>query len=273
MAEADINAKIIHMDPYKDPDEFIKALGPEKFNERIAQAENSYLFCWGLDIKDYDINDPTEKTKFLVYLSEQIVAAGGMIGWEEYAEAASKKFGIDKKTLKSFISNKISTSPELQTAMVNRTPPPKPAARSVKNKITGEIKSQQKLLTWLPEDVGLYGYIKDHIKPEDFSEGIYRDLAKELFAQLEQGFANVPGILAHIPEELKDEAAACFSTPLEESYRQERGKALTELIYNIRFAALKKREADAGNDIVIKQQCIMERRDLEKFKRDGISIG
>ncbi len=271
LSEADIDAKIIHMDPYKDPDEFIKALGPEKFNERINTAENSYLFTWGLDIKDYDLNDPTEKTKFLVYLSDQIIAAGGMIGWEGYADAACKKFDLDKKTLRDFISNKISTSPELQTANVKTTPKPKPP-RNRSAAVPGEIRSQQKLLTWLPEDVGLYTYIKDHISPEDFSEGIYRGLAKELFTQLEQGYANVPHILAHLPDEAMEDAAACFSTPLEDSYKAEKGKALTELIYNIKFAALKKREAEAGSDIALKQQCIMERRALEQFKRNGISI-
>ena len=270
LAEADIHAKIIHMDPYKDPDEFIKALGPEQFNERINEAENSYLFTWGLDIQKYDMNDPTEKTDFLKYLAESIIAAGGMIGWEGYVDAACKKFNLDKKTLRDFISNKISASPEIQTANVNSSPKPKPVrSRTV---ITGEIRAQQKLLTWLPEDPGLYVYIKDYITPEDFSEGIYRGLAKELFTQLEQGYANVPHILANIPDEAMEEAAACFSTPLEEGYKAEKGKALTELIYNIKFSALKKREAEAGGDIALKQQCIMERMALDKFKRDGITV-
>ncbi len=273
LAEADIDAKIIHMDPYKDPDEFIKALGAEEFSRRINEAENSYLFRWGLDIKDYDVNDPTEKTKFLIYLSEQIIAAGGMIGWEEYADAACRKFDLDKKTLKSYISNKISESPELMTANVNSPPKPRPAAVRQQSRVTGEIRSQQKLLTWLPEDVGLYPYIKDYISPEDFSEGIYRELAKELFEQMAQGYANVPHILAHLQDDVMEEAAACFSTPLEDSYKAERGKALTELIYNIKFAALKRREAETGGDLALKQQCIAERRKLEDFRRKGIVIG
>ena len=37
--QAGLRARVLHMDPYKDPDEFIKALGSEKFQERIDQAE------------------------------------------------------------------------------------------------------------------------------------------------------------------------------------------------------------------------------------------
>ena len=32
------------MRPYKDPDEFIKALGAAAYQERINQAENSFMF-------------------------------------------------------------------------------------------------------------------------------------------------------------------------------------------------------------------------------------
>ena len=32
------------MQPYKDPDEFIKALGADAYQERIDQAENSFMF-------------------------------------------------------------------------------------------------------------------------------------------------------------------------------------------------------------------------------------
>lgn len=32
------------MKPYKDPDEFIKALGAEEYQKRIDTAENSFMF-------------------------------------------------------------------------------------------------------------------------------------------------------------------------------------------------------------------------------------
>ena len=52
------------MDPYKDPDEFIKNLGAEAFEERIEQARNGFLFQLEMLEKDYDMNDPEGKTAF-----------------------------------------------------------------------------------------------------------------------------------------------------------------------------------------------------------------
>ena len=43
LREAGLTGKVINMRPYKDPDEFIKNLGKEAFQERIDQAENSFL--------------------------------------------------------------------------------------------------------------------------------------------------------------------------------------------------------------------------------------
>ena len=55
---AGISAKVIRMDPYKDPDEFIKNLGAEEFERRIGNARNGFLF--GLEVlqKEYDMESP-----------------------------------------------------------------------------------------------------------------------------------------------------------------------------------------------------------------------
>ena len=48
LKEAGLTTKVINMQPYKDPDEFIKALGAEAFQERIDKAENSFMYEIGV---------------------------------------------------------------------------------------------------------------------------------------------------------------------------------------------------------------------------------
>ena len=55
---------MISLEPYKDPDEFIKNLGAEAFQERIDHAENSFLFEIRMLEREYDLNDPEKKTEF-----------------------------------------------------------------------------------------------------------------------------------------------------------------------------------------------------------------
>ena len=61
---AGISTRVLHMDPYKDPDEFIKTLGAEAFQERIDQAVNSFLFEISILERDFDMRDPEGKTGF-----------------------------------------------------------------------------------------------------------------------------------------------------------------------------------------------------------------
>ena len=44
LKEAGMTGRVINLEPYKDPDEFIKALGGEEFQKRLDHAENSFFF-------------------------------------------------------------------------------------------------------------------------------------------------------------------------------------------------------------------------------------
>ena len=64
LKDAGITAKIIRMEPYKDPDEFIKNLGAEAFEERIEKARNGFMFSLEILERDYDLKSPEGKTGF-----------------------------------------------------------------------------------------------------------------------------------------------------------------------------------------------------------------
>ena len=52
------------MKPYKDPDEFIKALGAEEYEKRIQKARNSFYYEIDVLKNEFDFSDPEQKTKF-----------------------------------------------------------------------------------------------------------------------------------------------------------------------------------------------------------------
>ena len=91
---AGVSTKVLHMDPYKDPDEFIKALGTDAFQERIDQAENSFLFELSVLQKDYDMKDPESKTRFFQAVAAKIAEFELEIERENYIEAVAEKYQI-----------------------------------------------------------------------------------------------------------------------------------------------------------------------------------
>ena len=44
LREAGVNSRVVDLKPYKDPDEFIKNMGAEAFEERLNQSPDSFMF-------------------------------------------------------------------------------------------------------------------------------------------------------------------------------------------------------------------------------------
>ena len=80
LKEAGLTAKVINMRPYKDPDEFIKALGAEEYQKRIDEAENSFMFEVRMLERDYDLADPESKTKFFYAVARKMPEFRGRTG-------------------------------------------------------------------------------------------------------------------------------------------------------------------------------------------------
>lgn len=65
---------------------------------------------------------------------------------------------------------------------------PRPVKRQEqKEKDSGILTSQRLILTWLTEYPGLFATVKSCVKPEDFSDTLYRKVASMLYEQLEHG--------------------------------------------------------------------------------------
>ena len=99
---AGITAKVIHMEPYKDPDEFIKAEGGEKFQERIDQAENSFLFELSVMEQNYQMTDPESKTLFFREVAAKLIEFDQELERENYIEAVAVRYHVGFENLRKW---------------------------------------------------------------------------------------------------------------------------------------------------------------------------
>ena len=88
------------MEPYKDPDEFIKNLGTEAFEERINKARNGFLFSLEILEKEYDMNSPEGKTAFHKEAAKRLTMFEEEIERNNYIEAVAGKYRIGYEELK-----------------------------------------------------------------------------------------------------------------------------------------------------------------------------
>lgn len=71
--EAGLDADIVHLEPYKDPDEFIRAESAQKFEERLLSAEDSFMFEVRNLYKGYDLHNPERTQDMLVEFGQTLV--------------------------------------------------------------------------------------------------------------------------------------------------------------------------------------------------------
>lgn len=267
LKEAGLSVKVINMKPYKDPDEFIKALGAEEFKKRIEEAQNSFFYEIDVLEQQFDFSDPEEKTRFFNETAKRLLVFQEELERNIYIEAIANKYHIGFDNLKRLVNQYgsqiiVSKYTELEPRVIKE---PK------KNKSEEGIKRSQKiLLTWLIEDVRLFEKIKGIITPSDFTMDLYKQAASMLFEQYEKDGTVVPAKIMNYFESAEEqkEIASLFNTELRvEMNVSERQKAFEETVLKIKKHSLDElsREAIEKNDIVKLQEIIREQHNLQKL--------
>ena len=104
LKEAGISTKVLNMEPYKDPDEFIRNLGTEAFEERIRQASNSFLWEIRILKKGYDLQDPEQQTAFQRAAAEKLADFPEALERDNYIRAVSGEQGIPYEDLRRLVN-------------------------------------------------------------------------------------------------------------------------------------------------------------------------
>jgi len=176
LKEAGLTGKVLSLEPYKDPDEFIKNRGQEAFKERIAKAENSFFFELRMLERDYDLNDPEAKTKFHREIARKLCGFGEEVERENYMEAVALKYHISFESLRKLVF-----SHAARNGMASPAVRPKPGIQKKKDPEENKKKPQKILLTWLVEEPHIYQKIKKYISPGDFTEDLYKKNSRKAF--------------------------------------------------------------------------------------------
>lgn len=271
LKEAGLTAKVINMSPHKDPDEFIKALGAEAFQQRIDEAENSFLFEIRILQREYNLKDPESKTSFFKEVAKRILSFPEELERENYIEAVASKYHVGFEQLRNMVKHHGTRG----AYTVKEKTPLKSGIQKDKKKTDGMKQSQQLLLTWLIEDTRLFKVVEPYIGPEDFTESIYREVARMLFDQYYKGELNPARIISCFSEEEQQkEIAALFNARLKSvEGKAEREKALNETIVRVKKASLDyRREHLDPTDMVGLQRIINDQKQLDQMSKLHISI-
>ena len=269
LKEAGLSGRVLNLEPYKDPDEFIKNLGAEKFQERIDAAENSFFFELRILQRDYNLKDPDQKTRFHQEIAKKLCTFEQEVERENYIEAIAERYHIGFDSLRELVR-----SYALRTGMAKEVIRPKSGIQKKNTPEEGAKKAQRLLLNWLSEEPKLYPKIEKYISPEDFTDELYQKVAQKLFEEIKAGSVDPAGIIGLFDEEEEQrEVAALFHTKLESlEDRKEREKAFHDILVSVKTYSYQYYADRLGSDMSALKQMIDGKKALEELKNTHISF-
>ena len=269
LKESGLRGKVIDMQPYKDPDEFIKNMGAGAFQERIDQAQNSFFFELKILERAYRMDDPESKTAFHREIAKKLCSFEEEVERENYIESVAQKYHIGFDNLRKLVSGYAA-----RTGLVQPVARPKSTVTKKSTPEENTKRSQRLLLTWITEEPGVYPKISAYITAADFTEPLYRQVADRLFADLEAGNYNPAAIISAFEEEQEQRAVAeLFNTRLEEiTTDKEREKAFHDILCAVKQSSFDYYSGRMGSDMDAINQVISGKKALEELRKTHISL-
>ena len=261
LRDVGLSIKVLSMKPYKDPDEFIKAMGKEAYEERIKNATNYFIFQVAMEQKKYNMSDPQEKTAFHKKVAEMILDFNDEIERENYIESVCEIFKIPKDGLTKLVKKTGLTyvgKEEKETY--------EDYQEKKQKKEDASMQAQRILLASVLDRTDWFNKVAKVISPEDFIDDFYRKVASLFWEQMENGEANPAKIMNYFTDEAEHKMVAeLFVSPIRANLDlAEQEKAINDAVLKIKKESLDKKAAEAS-DIAQLQQIIKEQSMLQKI--------
>ena len=284
---AGISCFVIKLAPYKDPDEFIKALGKEEFEKRIETAENGFLFTIHKASERYDLKDPGEKTSFLSEAARMLLALEAGVERGNYLSSVAEEYKVSERDLKDLLikeSEALSRRPKNNYSLRNTENP----ETSFEDNSSGEKNTapDQRVSKGVAENCrillhyfclvpGAIERAASFISDEDFP-GIYKDIYNVIEKELLEGRSINPARLVSLfpDEKRQQEVGRIFSYSQEEFENNEaRGKAFKEALLRVKKERISRLSGECGESAQDVFKALMdERRKLSDIQRTEFVI-
>ena len=243
LREAGVNSRVVNLRPYKDPDEFIKNLGAEAFEERLEQASDSFMFRVSIAESEFPMEEPQGQNRFFERCAEMLLELKDELERNLYIEAIVKKYrgqyGISVEDLRK----RVNTLALKGTPAERRIQPKKSQKGAPKKKKDSASDQAQKLmLTWIVTYPKIFDKVAQYLTPEDFVVPLYREVAQMLFSQREEGEVNPARLLNSFTDsEEQREVASLFNATIHLETPKEQDQAFADTLLRIKTESLAER--------------------------------
>ncbi len=233
--------RVLQMEGAKDPDEYVIKYGNVRFQNLMEKALSLVEYKVKILKKDLNLENTSDKIKFLNEIAKIISSVDNNIEKEVYIENISKTYNISKEAIYAQV-NKLTYSNVKSEKILEKTKTViihKKQEKAVSEKIKNREDTILSLL--LNEENNVYEIIKQNVKPEDFKYEIDKLIAKKLYEEFEKGNSNISSIIDNLTEEEQNHVTAILAEDFEIENTE---KAIDDLLKNYEKDKLQERKQE-----------------------------
>lgn len=274
----DIEIKVLVLPDGQDPDDFIRANGPEGYNRARGRAASFLNFTFDAATRDRAMANPKQKAEAIEEVMPVLTAIKNPIQKRESFDQAMDFFRVDDNGLKRDLWRAVKDGGQVAPETVKRE-----VKRVTQAKMTV---AEQHLLELLVHDAELRERILPILEESDYDHLATASIFRALYALQDSGEELDMGALLDITSD--DEIASDF-VPILMMSEQKRGdgEVLDDVfhdaencLFSLRSMAIQNRIHEVSQDLLVAEQTgdaelvnqlVLEHLDLSKMKHSLLS--
>ena len=191
--------RILQIEGAKDPDEFVIKYGPERFNKYVDNAISLVEFKVKTLRKELDINNTSDRIKFLNEIAKILSKVNNDIEKEVYVDKISSSYEVSKEAIYAEINKitykNINSEKHLEKKL--------PVMKRIENKKIDEsiIKRENMVIYLLINNPDTYLQIKEHIATNDIKDEKNKKILEIIYNEYGKGNINPENVLNWFEDE------------------------------------------------------------------------
>jgi len=202
LEKAGLQVKVLQLKDAKDPDEFLKKFGADKFKLLLEGSSNRVEYQLNAIARKYDIREDDQRVKFINEAAEFISTLSNAVQREVYghrvAEAASISYDALKlevnKAFKRRMARERKKQEKIDLAPAKNL---QPKSRTIRYDNVKSAMAEETVIAMVLRSPALLDETKN-LKPEEFSSPLLGNVYAQLMQRHEQGLEVAPGVLSDL---------------------------------------------------------------------------
>ena len=214
LEKAGIDVKVLQLKDAKDPDEFLKKFGADRFRILLEESSNRVEYQLRAIVKKYDLNQDDDRVKFIAEAADFICSLGNAVQREVYGTRAAEAAGISYDAMKIEVNKaykrRIAREKKKQERMdLSPARNLQPHSRNIRYDNVKSAMAEETILAMALKAPALLDHI-GQLKPEMFSSPLLGKVFDQLTRRHSQGLeVSLSGLADLDGEEMSHLAGVC----------------------------------------------------------------